>query len=295
MAKKRDRAFRTAFTVSLIIHLSAVTLFSIVITFPREPVRYYSFRFVDAATREPIFRSDDPWRRTMAIRPELRVPSLEEAMGGERGGEALIDPLVPANFQQPMVGDSLNLVAQSQLPAIDIPQLEFAELTRLDLRRESQRIRSGYASHRDGQPRDSWAWFGRELGELRDSLRRLPIGLQQRSTENTREPVMVSTPHPGFRAYIEWMAEPKTRKLLFSPPINALMAAPTTFGAQPIALAFTVSPQGRVIEVMDPSDDEAGISASAGKALIKYRFAPVDLDSGPQYGTLVIVPTDAAP
>lgn len=295
MAKKRDRAFRTALTVSLIIHLSAVTLFSIVITFPREPVRYYSFRFVDAATREPIFRSDDMWRRTVAIQPELRVPSLEEAMTGESGGETLIDPLVPATFQPPQVGDSLNLAGQPELPAIDIPQLEFAELTRLDLRRESQRVQSGYASQREDQPRDSWAWFGRELGELRDSLRRLPVGFQQRRTETTPEPVVVSTPHPGFRAYIEWMAEPKTRKLLFSPPIDALMGAPTAFGAQPIALAFTVSPQGRVTEVMDPGDDEAGISASASKALIKYRFAPVDLEAGPQYGTLVIVPADAAP
>lgn len=292
MKKKRDPAFTTAIAVSLALHLSAVTLFSVVISFPSEPVQYYSFRFVDAATHEPIFTSDTPWQRAMAIRPELHVPTLEEAMGDPRSGNPLLTPLVPANFQTPAIGDALSLTTHPQLPTINIPQLEFAELTRLDLRRKSLRIRSGYFEDGAQRPRDSWAWFGRELGVLRDSLRSLPTGLQQRPAP---EPVTVSTPHPGFRAYIEWMAEPKTRQLLFSPPIDALMTARNTLGAQPIALVFKVNPQGRVIEVLDPGDDEGGIAASAGKALFKYRFAPIDLDSRPQYGTLVIVSADYAP
>ncbi len=295
MARKRDRALWTALTVSLAVHLSAVTLFSIVITFPREPVKYYSFQYVDAATREPIFRSDQPWTRTMANQPELRVPSMEEAMEGSRGGEGLIDPLVPADFTNPGVGEVLSLSSQPELPAIDIPQLEFAELNRLDLRRDSLRIRSGYATEDEQRPRDSWAWFGHELGELRDSLRRLPSGFQQRRTDPPPETVVVSTPYPGFRAYIEWMAEPKDRQLLFSPPIDALMSARNARGSQPIALVFKVNPQGRVIEVLDPGDDAAGIVASASKALIKYRFAPVDLESGEHYGTLVIVAAETAP
>ena len=76
VARKRDRAFRTALAVSLVVHLSAVTVFSIVITFPREPVTYYSFRFVDAATREPIFRSDQPWPRTVIVMPPLPATVL---------------------------------------------------------------------------------------------------------------------------------------------------------------------------------------------------------------------------
>lgn len=295
MAKKRDRVIRTALAVSFAVHLSAVTLFSIVITFPREPVKYYSFRFVDAATREPIFRSDVPWPRTASIQPELRVPSLEEALGDDLGEDAIIAPLSGPELPPPAVGDALSLAAEPELPPIDIPQLEFAELARLDLRRESLRIRSGYAEELGQQPRDSWAWFGRELGELRNSLRSLPAGLQSRKAGTAPEPVVVSTPHPGFRAYIEWMAGPKNRQLLFSPPIDALMGVGGSSGAQPIALVFRVNPQGRVIEVVDTGDDEAGITASASKALIKYRFAPVDLESGDQYGTLVIVSADSRP
>ncbi len=295
MAKKRDRVFWTAFSVSLAVHLSAVTLFSVVISFPREPVKYYSFQFVDAATREPIFRSSEAWRRTTSIQPELRVPSLEDLLETGREGEALFKPLASAGLEVPAVGDAFSLNAQPELPPIDIPQLEFAELARLDLREKSLRIRSGYTNTAGDTPQDSWAWFGRELGELRDSLRRLPEGLQSRRNSGNVEPVVVSTPHPGFRAYIEWMADPKDRQLLFSPPIDALMNARSSIGAQPIALVFKVNPQGRVIEVVDPGADEEGIVVSAGKALFKYRFVPVDPDSGTQFGTLVIVSTDSAP
>lgn len=295
MAKKRNRAFRAALAISLAVHLSAVTLFSVVIKFPREPVTYYSFRFVDAATREPIFRTDESFPRTVSIQPELRVPSLEEAMANESGQSPLADPLFTADLESPEVGDTLSLNPEPELPPIDIPQLEFAELSRLDLRRQSLRIRSGYADDDLDEPQDSWAWFGREIGALRDSLRKLPTGLQSRRPPLDSESVVVSTPHPGFRAYIEWMAGPKDRKLLFSPPIDALMGATRSTGAEPIALVFKVNPQGRVIEVVDTGDDGDAIAASASKALIKYRFAPIDPSQGDQFGTLVIVAADNGP
>jgi len=293
VTKKRDRAFWAAVSVSLLIHLSAVTLFSVVIRFPREPIDYYTLRFVNAATHKPIFGNDEMPQLSASLQPELRVPSLEEAMQVESGGDVGLAPLVPAEFK-PQIGDSLNLVAQPQLPTVNIPQLEFAELSRLDLRRKSLRVRSSYIQSSANKPQDSWAWFGRELGELRDSLRRLPAGLQQRRATDAPEEVVVSTPHPGFRAYIEWMADPKDRQLLFSPPIDALMNASGSRGLSPIALVFKVNPQGRVIEVLDAGDDDAGIAASASKALFKYRFAPANAESGAQYGTLVIVSTDSA-
>jgi hypothetical protein len=294
MARKRDRVFLGSLAVSVVFHLSAVTIFSIVITFPRDPVDYYSLRFVDAATREPIFRSDEPWHPRQTDAPALRVPTFEDTLPALDTELPLDDPLQLAGRDRPLINDSLSLNPNPDLPPIDIPRLEFAELARLELRGESLRIRSGYDAEDEAEPRDSWAWFGRELGELRNSLRRLPQGLGGRP-DVREDRVPVSTPLPGLEAYIEWMAEPTDRQLLFSPPIEALMGARTSARTQPITLVFKVNPQGRVIEVVDPVDDPDGIAASVVKALIKYRFSPIESESGPQYGTLVIVPSSPSP
>jgi len=213
----------------------------------------------------PIFRSDQPWQSSVTDSPALRVPTFEDAMPELDTESPLDNSLELAGRERPLINDALTLDARPELPSIDIPRLQFAELARLELRGQSLRIRSGYNADEEDAPRDSWAWFGRELGELRDSLRRLPQGLGgRRNLDDGRVPV--STPHPGFEAYIEWMAGPSDRTLLFSPPIEALMGASVSAQTQPITLVFKVNPQGRVIEVVDPVDDpgEPGFGLWAG-------------------------------
>jgi len=101
--------------------------------------------------------------------------------------------------------------------------------------------------------------------------------------------VRVSTPMAGFGVYIEWMSEPKERALLFSPPIQALWGVDPSRFDQPVALVFAVNPQGKVTEVQVPLEDEDGVVASVGAALLKYVFDPLQGDEPAlQRGTLLV-------
>jgi hypothetical protein len=103
----------------------------------------------------------------------------------------------------------------------------------------------------------------------------------------------VSRPVEGLALYIDWMSAPEDRELIFAPPIDALWRLDPTSLVEPIAIMFKVNPEGQVIEVMTPIEDEDGVVASAGKALIKYQFAPLESDfDNDQYGTLLIAPDE---
>ena len=118
-----------------------------------------------------------------------------------------------------------------------------------------------------------------------------PLERAKESTSAVAARVPVSRPAEGIAVYIEWMNEPKDRELLFSPPIDALWRLDPDSLTQPISLVFRVSPEGQVIEVIAPIDDEEGIVASAGKALTRYRFSTIEEDDArDQHGTLLIAP-----
>jgi hypothetical protein len=56
-------------------------------------------------------------------------------------------------------------------------------------------------------------------------------------------------------------------------------------------LVFRVNARGDVTEVFAPVEDEQGIVVAMGKALLKYRFAPIEDTSGEdQSGTLTLAP-----
>ena len=269
----RNRAFGVALVISGILHLSTVSVFSIMIWFPRHDPKYFSLEIVrqDSAVVGGVARA----------RPgALRVRSADELFAGDDGGSSA-DAIAEGAMAEGWAG----------LPPIDLPRVEFGEFERLRTREESLKIRSQFTELFDTRPKDSWALFSEELRGLGQRLRSNLMGRE--SPAPAPRPVRVSTPAPGFGIYVQWMGSPYDRQLLFSPPVQALWDVDAVEVAGPIALAFTVDPQGKVIEIQIPVEDEKGLSSAIGTALLKYRFAPLREGDREQRGTLLVAPESA--
>jgi hypothetical protein len=283
-SERRVLAWAAAF--SILFHFSMVTLFSIVVVFPGEEVSYYELRFASEETpRQPDPEAAMPEQPSASPRPSLRIPSTEDALRETPESSTLARSLQPAALNM----DEKPLL-EGSLPEITLPTVEFAGFDRLRLREDSLRIRSQYESALDEAPRDSWARFGDELSRLRDALTRLPVLDRLKLEEETApKPQLISRPAEGFEAHIEWMSEPKDRELIFAPSIEALWELDPKDLDESLVLVFRVNPEGKVLEVQLPLEDEAGVVASTAAALMKYRFEPLETEvQRDQYGTLLI-------
>ena len=282
-----NRPFTVALVVSTLFHLSMVSVFSIVLWFPRYDVRYYPVEIVQqyaTAVRPRLAKRD-----TGAGRDALRVPSPDrmiEDLGGlaEEGGGML----ETAGVEELAVGGGNSPdEAWASLPPVELPRLQFADLERLRTREESLRIRSQFSDLFQERTEDSWALFSRRLRGIGGALTRWTSG---RPAPDKAGPIRVSSPAPGFALYIEWMSNPKDRELLFSPPIRALWGVDPAGFRDSIAFVFKVNPQGKVSEVQVPVEDDEGITDGVGGALSQYRFAPLEgEDARDQRGTLLLV------
>lgn len=282
-AGTRNRVFGVALVISGLFHLSMVSVFSIMIWFPRHDLKYFRVEIVP----QEIATNPEP---EPAVRPQgLRLRSREEFFSAEEvaapGGTA--DVMADALGVGPISGGAVT-AGFDALPPIDLPRIEFAQLDRLRTREESLKVRSQFSELFDASPKDSWELFSEELRGLG---RRLRSGLTRAPAPTPpRRPVRVSTPAPGFGIYVQWMSAPYDRQLLFSPPVQVLWEINAVEVAAPIALAFTVDPQGKVIDIQIPVEDEQGLSTAIGTALLKYRFAPLREGSELQQGTLLVAP-----
>jgi hypothetical protein len=270
------RPFAAALGVSILFHLSMISVFSIVIYFPREDFPYPSLAIVRQPSQPKSERISDPLLRT-ARRDLLRIAPPDELLES---------------------GDAGNLemgardVVRELPPPIELPRLQFADLERLHSRVEGLRIRSEFGGLLEPKGVDSWARFNRELKGISAALTRwgFPEPADARSRPNP-----IGNPAPGFAMFIQWMSEPKDRKVLFSPPIRALWSIAPAQLDEPIALIFTVNPEGKVTEVQIPIEDEAGVVADIGKSLIKFRFEALDVEKAKnQKGTLLVKAAEAA-
>ncbi len=258
----RDRVFTIALAVSLMVHLSAVTLFSIVITFPRSSPASLALALVPP----------EGWQ-VVSLATDTPPPSL-----------------AGSSFDLGDIGD-LRLEGGPEqagiLPRIELPTLHFAELERLGFREKSLALSSHYDDMFRHKRTDSWSRFGEELGGLSAALSRLRLSWGSDLDEGPPEPA--TRPAEGFETYIEWFSEPKDRQLIYSPPIEALWDIDPAKLEQPITMVFAVNPAGKVVEIMPPVEDEAGIVASTTQALWKYRFEPISAEKRKrQRGTLVL-------
>lgn len=248
-----NRAFAVALVVSILLHVSSVTIFRVVIYFPREDINYFDVAIMDPRIGRAALL--EPWEM-------LQVPSREGAVARAVGAP----------------GESL--------PSIELPTLEFAELDLLRVRTQGLELRSRYRELFEREHADAWARFGNKLGEIGDALTRMAQGLPTRE-EAPR--IVVSNPAPGFEAYLEWFSDPVDRQPILAISVKALWGLDPAQLAEPIGLVFKVNREGKVIYVLPQMEDDEGIVDSAARALSKYRFEALG-EAGPeaQHGMLVI-------
>ncbi len=259
----RDRVFARALFISALVHLSAVTLFRIVIYFPRHDIEYYRVSIVESA----------PSRR-------LSVP--ERAIDGAVQG-------IP--FDTPDLGQTLALndplMSFDPLPEIELPTLQFEELSLLRLRQEALEVRSRYddrfAARGGGL---SLSRLSTGIDTVSDTLSRLTFGGAVGGEDRPRP---ISRPAPGFEAYVEWLSEPKDREVFEVQPIPELRGRSADAVPEPITLAFRVDRDGRVTHVLSPIGGSLAIGEAAADALRGYRFEPL-IGDGPdeQGGTFIL-------
>lgn len=263
LSKAHNRPFAVALVVSAVFHLSMVSVFSIVIWFPRRDIEYFSVQLVrQAASASVRTRRDD------IPRDVLRVPDFDRAF--EFAQTDAPDPEAETGWLR-------------SLPPVQLPRLEFAGLELLRTREETLRVRSRYDEILPRPRQDSWAWFSQELRGIGGLVNRLTSIWP----DEEERPKRVSNPAPGFTAYIEWMSEPKDRELLFSPSVRALWNVDPRQLDLPVAVAFRVNAQGKVVEVQIPIEDE--MTRGIASALFKYRFEPLAVEeTKDQRGTFLV-------
>jgi hypothetical protein len=251
-----QRSFYLALLASGVFHLSMVTIFNIVIYFPRHDTSFYEFTIVPLSIPAPVSEGNS----------EDSSEVERDGLGGEklalRGGTG------------------------ATLPAIQLPTLEFAELERLRVRQEGLQSLSRYDDLFQAPTDDSWSRFSRGLSGMSRSLSRLRLSGESGGTSEpgfmlpARQERIVHRPAEGFEAGLVWSTEPRDRKLLFAPPIEALWDVDVTAMQRPIELVLQVNALGRVVNVFSPNLDERELVDAIQMTALQYRFEPLSLEEG---------------
>lgn len=256
----RSTIFRWALAVSLLFHLSTVTLFRIVIYFPREDVKYVHFEI---------------------------VPSMAEASPSDQR-EVLTLPSQDGVLERVELSEDLDKVDRllNTIPPIQLPTIEFAGQDLLRMRTQGLEVRARYKELFKPQRQDVWSRFGQGLDSLGDAISRVTHGS---GLPEEVAPTPISHPAPGFDAYLEWMEPPREREPISVEKIEALWGMDPTQLSEPIVLYFKVNRDGKVVSIIPHMEDDDGVVMGAIEALFKFRFEGLD-DEGPssQSATLVI-------
>lgn len=152
-----------------------------------------------------------------------------------------------------------------------LPTWALPELERLQLRQESLRLRAEFVRKQKHKP------FSFPLGEsgfLRETLGRIVDFGDDDEAPAQNLAMLAGCPVEGVVMYIEWMAIQDSPDL-YSPPIESLWRLGPSALRQPMSILFKVAASGEVIEVLTPIEEDNELAGSAGKALLKYRFAPL--------------------
>jgi hypothetical protein len=247
------RGFAVALILSAIFHLSMVTVFRIVTYIPREDIRFTEFTIVSVTPEA------EPWPLTDVLAPAVGV-----------GPQLALRGLSGVDF------------------GVQLPTIEFAELDRLRVREESipDPIRSESVFREPSD--DSWARFSRGLSNMSRSITQLRLSGATGVADSSPIPPLnalspatpASRPAEGFEAYVVWAGEPKDRKLLFAPPIEALWDIDAAEFTQPIEMVLQVNALGRVVNVFSPNLDARELVDAVQLSALQYRFEPLEVGDG---------------
>ena len=267
MKRKRDRIFLMALGFSFVFHFSMVTLFRIVIYFPRYEQVYYRINLVES-TNVSAF--------TQAFQPD----------SVEAGNRARFEGLTESPDIQHV---------WSSLPSVELPRLNFSKLELPRISRVDINTRLQYKEHFDSEPDDLWAQVGEKLSTVGELFMH-NTDVETISPSETPQQFVVGQPAPGFEALLEWVASPYTRKPLLVKNVDALWGASaevlSSMDAESLVLVFRVNRDGRVTFVQMPLADDAGVVESSAEALRGYRFTPLLEGPEEQHGVLTIRAVD---
>ena len=262
----RNRVFQVALVVSVVFHLSMVTIFSIQIPFTRPVVVYYPFDIVDPYTFEPVFRPEHA---------TLRAPELADLF--RRPAEAS-SPQEVLDGQQSLFGGGGIPTRFAGLPTVNLPQLDYANLDLIAIRDTQLELARAVDAARVRQPTIN---LDRQLERLADTIIRQPLldGFDGEAHIGEEPTVITHAAAQGFVAEIEWLDPPYERRVLFAPPLDALSGQFAAAFTAPLAFDLVVAPGGQVEVARLPLQLDADISAELEEDLERWRFDPVNRDA----------------
>ena len=265
---QKTRRFVFALLFSLLLHLSAVTIFKVVIYFPRQDIVYFPFDIVPTESSSQV---------SLGLSHELTLGGMETLFNNDAP---------PDN----------GLRIRGTLPDIELPTMEFAEMDRLQMRQEGLRTRSLYDQIAAKEPKDSWGRFVQGVGSLGTSLKKLTLGRRDNDALRLNDgPVSqpyVFEPATGFQGFLVWEKGVGERALLFAPKLEVLMGVDPQSLDKPIEVVLQVNSLGRVVNVYSPTVSESELVDEVQFAILsRYRFAPQKVEGEDlQTATLIIRP-----
>lgn len=258
LKKDRNRFFKTII-FALILHLSAVTLFKIVVYIPRSDLQYLDIRVVQADI-------DKSYSSTLTSR--LKLSKKLESEG------------------------DLNVNELRQSSSFELPKIEFEELEKLRLRRtlvEEETIPPPLSE----EYKDSWAQFGAGINRIRESISAFSpfspaTGIREKQPDdNSVAPLIKQNIGNGIEIVFRWINPPYDRTVLFFPGLLEMSRKPMVDEDKDYDFMLTVLPDGTVTRVIDLNIIEDEITKYIEEEISKIRFEPlINPDIGEQQVTI---------
>lgn len=262
--KKDHYRFFKVILFSLILHLSAVTIFKIVVYVPRPESQYLDIRIVQTDLEENV-----PPAGESRLRLSKNVESVENE-------------------------SDFDINALKQSGNFELPKIEFEELEKLKLRRTL--VEDDITKPLVEEYKDSWAQFGVGINKIRESLSALnPFSLgtesEEKGTASTPStpvsPLIKQNLGSGIEIMYRWITPPFDRTLLFVPGLLEISKKDLSPKENAYDFMLTVLPDGTVSRVVDLNIIEDEMSKYIKEEVSKIRFEPlISGESGEQQVTI---------
>lgn len=244
--EKDRKRFWVVILFSLVLHLSAVTIFKIVVYVPRSDLQYMKMNLIQVDS--PVIISSDG---------QLKISRKIEEIQLDEGDEGRIE--------------SLSSV-------VELPRLEFEQMKKLRLRStlvEEDIVEKPLIE----EFRDSWAQFGVGVNRIRESLSALyPFGEpEKKETKSGREDSFVRTQEVGGGVRVTYRAlnPPFNRKILFVPVSLELISRIGKGSMKNYDFMIELSPEGDVLKVVDLNIDKDEYVDTIKELIANIKFEPL--------------------